>query len=82
MAQRLTEEIVRAKLYLLNQNSKKKYEIRDMMGWWTLYCKNDGGLVAEGNRGTLRELFDIINGIRSYLLYERLDNDNREIVQG
>lgn len=76
MAQRLTEEIVRAKLYLLNQKSKKKYEIRNMMGWWALYCKNDGGLVAEGNRGTLRELFDIINGIRTYILFESLEDKN------
>ena len=68
---RLTEGQVRAYVNSLNKESRCRYVLRKAYAFWQLYCEGYEYVMYEGCSGSLREIFEIVKGIRQYLYYER-----------
>ena len=80
---RLSEGQVRAYVYSLNQESKCKYRLRQAYSWWQLYCEDAEDIVSEGYSGSLREVYEVVRGIRAYLRFEKQKEEgNGKAVQG
>ena len=69
---KLHESMVRLEISRLNEESKCKYRLRQAYSWWQLYCEDAENIVSEGYSGSLREVYEVVRGIRAYLRFERM----------